>query len=145
MVAAGAVKVIAPCTAEGACPMLRRERDWCHADDLLALPEPLAIIARGAGLRFEGLSYAYLTLARTNPGVAGLYRVVGGPIVQKGKTEWHVCQAPDLVRLSVLHRDRDETERLSGLGRGARVRLTPKPEDGSTIRAAATTEVEIVG
>jgi ribosomal protein RSM22 (predicted rRNA methylase) len=144
LVHGGAVKVIAPCTADGDCPMLRRERDWCHADDALALPEPLAGIARAAGLRFEGLSYAYVTLARQDAREAGLQRVVGGPIVQKGKTEWHVCQAPDLARLSVLHRDRDETEKLEGVGRGARLRVDPKPEDGSTIRAGTTAKVEIV-
>ncbi len=136
--------VLAPCTAEGACPMLRRERDWCHADDALGLPEPLAGLARAAGLRWEGLTYAYLVLGR-RPRESECHRVVGGPIVQKGRTEWHVCRAPALARLAVLHRDRDETERLSGLVRGSRVRLRPEPADGVTIRAGSAVEVSVVG
>lgn len=135
--------VLAPCTAAGACPMLRRERDWCHADDPLRLPEPLAGVARAAGLRWEGLTYAYLTLGRA-PRSTEAHRVVGGPIVQKGRTEWHVCRAPALARLAVLHRDRAEADRLAPLARGSRVILRPPPEDGATARAATATEVEIV-
>lgn len=145
LVAGGAVHVIAPCTSAGACPLLRRERDWCHADDPLALPEPLRDVARAAGLRFEGLSYAYLTLARRAPAPTAAFRVVGGPIVEKGRTEWHLCHAPNLVRLSVLHRDRDETERLSVVGRGARLALTPPPEGDARIRAGTTARVEVLG
>ena len=144
LVAGNTVRVIAPCTSDGSCPMLRRERDWCHADDALSLPEPLATVARGAGLRFEGLSYAYLTITRAPRGETNAFRVVGGPIVQKGRTEWHVCHAPTLARLSVLHRDRDETDRLEALGRGSRVELTPAPEDGANARAGASTRVDIV-
>jgi hypothetical protein len=145
LVAQGAVHVLAPCTADGGCPLLRRERDWCHADDPLALPEPLKTIAASAGLRWEGLSYAYLTLARAPRPETTAWRIVGGPIVEKGRTEWHACRAPALVRLSVLHRDRDETLRLAGLGRGSRVEMTPPPPDGATIRAPTKAQVEILG
>ena len=54
--------IFGPCTHDAPCPLLVRERDWCHEDLPLSLPEPLATLARGAGLRFEGLTYAYLTL-----------------------------------------------------------------------------------
>ena len=144
LVASKNVHVVAPCTSEGACPLLRRERDWCHADDALSLPEPLATIARGAGLRFEGLSYAYLTIARAARTPSEVLRVVGGPIVQKGRTEWHLCHAPSLVKLAVLHRDRDETERLASVGRHDRLLLAPTPGSDASVRADAT-RVEIVG
>ena len=142
----GAVHVLGPCTANGPCPLLRRERDWCHADDALALPEPLASVARGAGLRFEGLSYAYLTLGQRPPASTERLRVVGGPIVQKGRTEWHLCRAPDHVRLAVLHRDREETERLASLGRFDRVLLRPTPAAGDgAVRAGSEARVEVTG
>lgn len=144
LIPSAALHVLAPCTSDGACPLLRRERDWCHADDALALPEPLAVIARAAGLRWEGLSYAYLTLGRRARPASLAYRTVGGPIVQKGRTEWHLCHAPGLVRLAVLHRDRDETERLETLGRGARVMLSPAPEGDASVRAGATASVEVL-
>ncbi len=144
IVARGALDVIAPCTARGSCPLLRRERDWCHADDDLALPEPLAAIARGAGLRWEGLSYAYLTLGvgrREQPG----FRVVGGPIVSKGRTELHLCRAPSLVRVSVLHRDRDETERLRDVRRGSVLALAPEPAPDGVIRLGRDASATILG
>lgn len=144
LVAGEGLHVLAPCTAAGACPMLRRERDWCHADDPLRLPERLAVVARAAGLRWEGLTYAYLTLGRS-PRPSEAHRVVGGPIVQKGRTEWHVCRAPAIARLAVLHRDRAEADRLASLARGARVILRPEPADGATVRAAAGVSAEIVG
>ena len=144
LVSASALKVIAPCTADGGCPLLRRERDWCHADDALALPEPLKTIAKQAGLRWEGLSYAYLVVAKHDRRARDVLRVVGGPIVQKGRTETHLCHAPDLARLSVLHRDRDETERLSVIARGSRVTLDPMPAGDESARADQT-RVEIVG
>lgn len=135
---------IAPCTARGACPLLRRERDWCHADDDLVLPPSLAAIARGAGLRWEGLSYAYLTLAaeRREPST-GEHRVVGGPVETKGRTEWHLCRTPSLVRLGVLHRDEDETARLAPLRRGDRVVLTPEPAPDATVRTPRDVQVAL--
>jgi ribosomal protein RSM22 (predicted rRNA methylase) len=141
LVANRTLRVVAPCTADGACPLLRRERDWCHADDALALPEPLASIARAAGLRFEGLSYAYLSLRRASLSREPAHRVVGGPIVQKGRTEWHLCRAPSLVRLSVLHRDRDETDRLASLGRGDLVIVDPAPEGDAPLRVGKDASV----
>jgi SAM-dependent methyltransferase len=137
---------IAPCTARGACPLLRRERDWCHADDDLALPPALAAIAKGAGLRWEGLSYAYLTLARERTRVTGgEHRVVGGPIETKGRTEWHLCRAPSLVRLGVLHRDEAERMRLEPVRRGDRVVLTPEPAPDATVRTPRDVQVALQG
>jgi ribosomal protein RSM22 (predicted rRNA methylase) len=143
IVARGTVEVIAPCTAKGACPLLRRERDWCHADDDLTLPGTLAEVAQGAGLRWEGLSYAYLTLATGRKAKDG-YRVVGGPVVSKGRTELHLCRAPRLVRLNVLHRDEEETGRLEDVRRGAVLALAPEPEGDTTVRAGRGAKVTIV-
>jgi SAM-dependent methyltransferase len=57
--------VFAPCLHRTiGCPMLRRERDFCHERVPCALPEPLATLARGAGLRDTDLTYSYLTLHR---------------------------------------------------------------------------------
>jgi hypothetical protein len=73
------------------------------------------------------------------------HRVVGGPIVQKGRTEWHLCRAPSLVRLSVLHRDRGETERLESLARGDRVVVDPTPDTDAQVRAGKDVRVERAG
>jgi len=54
--------VYAPCLRAGDCPLLRRERDWCHAQRAGELPTRLADIAKAAGLRWSRPTYAYLTL-----------------------------------------------------------------------------------
>jgi ribosomal protein RSM22 (predicted rRNA methylase) len=89
--------VFAPCLHDRPCPLLERERDWCHERLQVALPEQAAELARAAGLRDEDLTFSYLTL-RNEPGsLAGLsaagalYRVVGGPLITKGKRELLVC------------------------------------------------------
>ena len=128
------VRVFGPCTREGPCPMLANERDWCHEELPLALPESLRPTARGAGLRWEGLSYAYLTLRRTEGSVAdGAFRVVGGPVATKGVTEWHGCGAPGLVRITRLDRHRHPGDPLEGARRGSLVTIEGEP--GERIRS----------
>lgn len=125
----GAPHLFAPCTRGGACPMLARERDWCHEDLPLSLPERLRSIARAAGLRWQGLSYAYLVLRRGPGALArGAYRVVGGPISSKGRTEWHACGEAGLLRIRRLDRHRREHDPLEGVGRGAILTIEGHPD-----------------
>lgn len=112
-----------PCAHRAPCPLLSRTRDWCHAELPIALPEPLAGIAREAGLRYEGLSYASLVVRHaepTPPGAADARAatIVGGPIATKGKVELHLCHAGGLSRLDWMGRD---GEPPASLHRGARV------------------------
>ncbi len=121
VVAEGA-HVFAPCPAATArCPLLARERDWCHEELPLSLPPALASLAKEAGLRFEGLSYSYLTLTHGRPALnealGANARVVGGPIVSKGRRELHLCMDGEHRRLNVLDRDAGSVDRH--LSRGA--------------------------
>jgi SAM-dependent methyltransferase len=136
-----APRVFAPCLRAGPCPLLERPRDWCHARLQLGLPERLGTLAEAAGLRRAGLTYAYLTLRRDGRRLAdvapGALRVVGGPVVSKGKTEWEGCSEAGRVRLRRLDRERsadnaalDDAGRgalivLEGVAQGASVRLRP--------------------
>jgi hypothetical protein len=76
--------------------------------------------------------------------------VVGGPVVSKGRTELHLCRAPSLVRLNVLHRDEEETLRLEGVRRGAVLSLrpepalSPEPETDVKVRAGRDAVVSVV-
>ncbi len=93
LVAAG-VSVFAPCTHAHPCPMLANERDWCHDEIDVRLPDALKEIARAAGLRFERLTFSYLTLRRDDAMLnarAEVYRVVSHPLKSKGKRELHLC------------------------------------------------------
>lgn len=136
--------VFAPCLRDGPCPMLRHERDWCHDELPFALPEKLADLAADAGLRRERLTYAYLTL-RADPSRLWdrdprSYRIVGGPIASKGKTEWLGCGAPGLVKLRQL--DRERTPALEGAARGTLLRLDREPPDGSDLRVRPDVRIE---
>jgi len=152
--------VAAPCLRAGPCPMLTGERDWCHAALPLALPAPVAALAQGAGLRFEGLRYAYLVLRLMRGALHGndtltedgvRLRVVGDPLASKGKTEWYACGPPGLVRLARLDRERSESNApLDDARRGdvldvAPLPLRPAPADepGGTAHARLGPDVSV--
>jgi ribosomal protein RSM22 (predicted rRNA methylase) len=123
---ASALHVFAPCVHREPCPMLVRERDWCHESLDYALPEPLAEVARAAGLRFEGLSYAALVLTR-QPRFADLrprQRIVSDPLPSKGKLELFGCSQEGYQRLVRLDRERSrENAAFDELRRGDVVEL----------------------
>ena len=106
--------VFAPCTHQGPCPMLERERDWCHEDLAADLPPWLHAVARSAGLRWEGLTFSYLVLRRdtsrsvgelvARPGFVAA-RLVAQPRDTKGKTEAMASVSNRGVRVMQLARD----------------------------------------
>ena len=132
---AAAPYVIAPCLHAQSCPMLRSERDWCHQELQLALPPPIAEIARAASLRYEGLSYASLVLAnapRTAPSPQ-TFRVVSDRLESKGKLELYGCGEAGYVRLSRLSRHESlHNAVFDEARRGDVIRIS---EDGARIAA----------
>lgn len=132
------VTVFAPCLHAGVCPMLRNDRDWCHEDLPLALPPWLVPIARGAGLRVEGLTFSYLVLRRDGRSLRDVVRgpalvplrVVSQPLVSKGKTEVAVCgPMPTQTGARAMELDRSAKrtvhERMRDLPRGAVLAVNP--------------------
>lgn len=110
--------VTAPCLHAQPCPMLKTPRDWCHQELAYALPEPLAAVAEGAGLRFEGLSFASLVL-RNEPRApisaeGTLYRIVSQRLESKGKLELYGCGAPGYVKMTRLDRDQSPQNKAFG-------------------------------
>ena len=94
------VTLFAPCLHAASCPALAHPGDWCHEDLAVDLPAWLVPVARGAGLRWQGLTFSYLvlrkdgrTLAAALPRRSGApaLRVVSGPLVSKGKREAFMC------------------------------------------------------
>ncbi|MCZ7677502.1 MAG: hypothetical protein M5U28_01480 [Sandaracinaceae bacterium] len=149
----GPPHVFAPCLRDGPCPMLPRERDWCHDQLPFVLPEPLARVAREAGLRWERLTYAYLTLRNDERRLWDLaardpraHRVVGGPVESKGKSEgsaaaragWSACAGSSA---SARGRAWPSTARREGrcsASRRARARCGPGPTCRSSGCSAET-------
>lgn len=139
---ASGLRIFAPCLRDAPCPMLRRERDWCHDQLAFELPDALGRVAEEAGLRRERLTYAYLTLrhdgrrlwdhASRDPRA---YRIVGGPVESKGKVEWEACGAEALARLRLLDRERGASNAvLDGAARGTLVQVDAPPRDDVRLR-----------
>lgn len=122
------IHVLAPCVRRGPCPMLRSERDWCHETLDFALPPTLVPVARAAGLRYEGLSYAALVLghrARQAEPSETLLRIVSERLVSKGKLEYFGCGEVGYQRLTRLDRERSpHNAGFDQLRRGDLVELT---------------------
>ncbi|MEZ4336370.1 MAG: small ribosomal subunit Rsm22 family protein [Sandaracinaceae bacterium] len=139
--------VYAPCLRAGECPLLRRERDWCHAALPVELPEPLAALAAESGLRQSRLTYAYLTLRADGKRLEGhgdprALRIVGGPVQSKGKAEWDACGEAGLVRLRRLDRERAPSNAVMDSAlRGTVLRLAEAPADGADVRLRPGVEI----
>lgn len=139
---AGPPHVFAPCLRDRPCPLLARERDWCHDQLAFALPDALAALAEDAGLRGERLTYAYLTLRNDTRRLWDLaardpraYRIVGGPVASKGKSEWDACGADALLRLRRLDRERAASnEALDTAARGTLLRVERDAEGDQDLR-----------
>lgn len=126
--------VFAPCVHRNRCPMLLGERDWCHETLDYALPKPLADVARAAGLRYEGLSYAALVLTRAPrafaAGEGALYRIVSDRLHTKGKLELFGCGESGYQRLTRLERDESGENRAFGEARRGDVLRVPEARVG---------------
>jgi ribosomal protein RSM22 (predicted rRNA methylase) len=150
--AAGPPYVFAPCLHRGACPLLERERDWCHEQLPLELPDEIAPVARAAGLRTSELTYSYLTLHRAPRSLAELdpsarlLRVVSAPLRSKGKLELSVCGAGAVRKLRRLERHASAgNHEIESANRGAILRLSPsETEETSVQRVTDHTRTEAV-
>jgi hypothetical protein len=116
LVAAGR-RAFAPCPHAHACPALATEKEWCHEDLAVDLPEWLVPLARAAGLRFQGLTFSYLVLRPDGATMAsridgGLrVRLVSELIRTKGKIEVFACtEKGERIRLRRLEREMRDGE-----------------------------------
>lgn len=105
-------RVVAPCTHQNACPILRpgNERHWCHH---FAAPPPAVFtdsnwgkFGRRAGIDLRSLPYSFIALDRGWAGdAAGLSRVIGRPEQFKPYTRLLNCDGDGLAELLVQKRD----------------------------------------
>jgi hypothetical protein len=145
--------VFAPCLRRAACPMLARERDFCHERVPFQLPPRVAALAAQAGRRDADLTYSYLTLhaaPRTlrERHAAPLFRVVSGALPSKGKLELWLCGEDAAPRAMRLDRHASAANRGVELaGRGALVRIDPTDEaqaSAERLRIGPETRVELI-
>lgn len=104
--------IFAPCLHTAACPMLRRDADWCHEHLEVDLPPWLVPVAKEARLRWEGLTFAFLVLRKDGLRRSGRYRMVSEPLPSKGRRDLFLCgnfpEGPDRRKIGRLDRHRTE-------------------------------------
>lgn len=144
--------VFAPCVGAVCCPMLQRERDFCHERLPCALPETLAGLASAAGLRERDLTYSYLTLTQRARSLRELsthgasYRVVSGQLRSKGKREAWLCGADGAPRAQRLDRHASQqNEAFEAAERGSVISLerVDASPTGALVRIAKDDRVEL--
>lgn len=143
--------VFAPCLHNAACPMLTRERDFCHERIMCELPSTLAQLAASAGLRERDLTYSYLTLHRQRRSLRELagpnawpFRVVSGQLATKGKREIWLCGPSGAPRAQRLDRHRSpHNEAFEAAERGSIATLDDAAA-GSLVRVDKDAQVELV-
>lgn len=126
------LRIVAPCPHHRPCPMLPRERDWCHESRRI---EPTPMVARVQAItrrRDERALWSMLALA---PGARRsddptLVRCTSDPLGSRGKTERSVCCGDGRLRLlRLLDRERTQSnELLVEAERGDLLRIEPVPE-----------------
>lgn len=127
------VTIYSPCLHAGGCPMLRREQDWCHEQLAVDLPDWLVPVARAAGLRSEGLTFAQLVLRRDGLTRRGALRVVSAPLRTKGRLDAWLCgefsSGPDRRKVGRLDRHASDKNRVwDDVSRGELVVIEPLTE-----------------
>jgi hypothetical protein len=147
VLAASGATVFAPCLHAAPCPALTREGDWCHEDLPVDIPAWLVPVARGAGLRREGLTFSYVVLRKdgarlldevpSEGGQRARLRVVSNGMRTKGKREAFVCgelsSGGALVagRARAMRLDRDASKANAAwehVTRGDVLSVSPAPE-----------------
>jgi ribosomal protein RSM22 (predicted rRNA methylase) len=153
----GLAHVFAPCTRRGApCPMLADERDWCHEERPLDLPQRAGRIAHTTGLRDGAMKMAYLVLRHGPEGqvdgqvdhaAVAAERVVSQPLGSKGKHEVYVCGDSGRVRLRLLSRARTPANREVERARRGDVLIVPAAalDDGDVGKDMAVERLALSG
>lgn len=97
----------APCTHQLACPLLSQSKhDWCHDRIQLEAPEWFQKLESHLPMYNHTLTYSYWFASRSEkPARAGLARVIGDTLFEKGKVRQMICRGPNREFLSWLKRD----------------------------------------
>jgi hypothetical protein len=128
VLAAGALRVVAPCFFAGPCPALARERDWCHD---------------AAGT----VDFSYLVLRRAVSVLPvpdpALFRIVSDAMPEKGRLRLFGCGVVGRHALVRLNRHESASNReLETLRRGDAARVAPTESAADGLRIVADTAVE---
>jgi ribosomal protein RSM22 (predicted rRNA methylase) len=147
LLARAAAHVFAPCTRTCApCPALADDRDWCHEDRAVTLPQRTRELARRTHLRDSGLRFSYLVLRRAPLALVdagdAAWRVVSAPRPDKGKLELTGCSQAGRIPLRRLRRHRSASNAaIERADRGAVLVIDAAPAD-DRVEIVADTRVD---
>lgn len=133
-----ALEILGPCMHRMPCPLLLRERDWCHDSLSGEHPEPIRMLAAEAGLRDSRPTFSWLLLRKqpageqstealgsNSPQSAEILRgrLVSHRLASKGKLEVQLCATTgELITLRQLDRHRSsENAVFDEIARGDRI------------------------
>ena len=139
------LRALAPCFTQGPCPALASGKDWCTASQVWEPPEHVRQLADATGLRAdELLSFAPLAVARSAPATdPAVFRVVGVPRPEKGKSRAFVCGVPGRDAVVLLEKHRTEANgALLDVSHGDLVRLGGLERKGDGWRLKPESRVE---
>lgn len=100
--------IYAPCTHQGACPLLiHSKHDWCHDRVHFQQPAGWEKLEDKLPIKNRTLAMSYLLARKTKPSkvTANQARIVGDLLKEKGKDRQLVCMNSDRLFLSWLHRN----------------------------------------
>lgn len=145
LVGAG-LRVIAPCTRQGNCPALEKDRDWCHAGLRFQPPRALEAIGRAVGIDPTDVRFTYLIFEKAPAPAAEppeLLRVVSELMVEKGRMKIWVCGPRGRVLLDRQDKHRTEANALLDvLQRDDLLTVRGAEEKPGNLRVLETTAVE---
>lgn len=137
--------VRAPCPHEDECPALARRRDWCHARAPRRLPASFARFAEAVGRDPGFVAFSYLDLVRApHPHDAAGARVIGEPLVEKGRARLGICGASGLRFVQALKRHKPALRALRTVERGALLDASRLEVRGQTAHLEAPEDLVIV-
>lgn len=138
--------VWAPCTHQGACPLLTHsEKDWCHDRIHWAAPAWWTEMEKHLPMKNRTLTFSYL-LARKSLSapldLRNLARLTGDMLVEKGKTRQSVCRGDEREFLAWFPPRMKKSEGIH-LERGSLIRLSDGLEKkANEVRLKHPSEVE---
>lgn len=143
-------RIWAPCTHEGACPLLTHsERDWCHDRIHWDAPAWFLAVEKLLPMKNRTLTFSYLLAKKETAAPSRLKefaRLTGDMLVEKGKTRQSLCRSPEREFLSWFpQRMPKPTKEIPELDlqRGYLVRLSPDLEKKSQeVRLKSASQLE---
>jgi len=125
-----------PCVSDRQCPMLLRDRDWCHHVLDWHRPRVVKQLDEMIGNRKEHLKFSYIVLRKDNlrasdvyPHPGRVYRAVDDLQREKGKDMIYLCGSTEPLTHTLLKRDRSNSNRdFVSINRGDLVEIERKSE-----------------